>query len=91
MNPLSGQRSCNAVATANKFPESNAAIAGTLPYLATVAAVAYPLRDRDQWRVSKLLQPLSRVRRAYDVKTTMFPGILRKPFCPVLFDVLDRP
>src|SRR5262249_15857778 len=34
------------------------------------------LRDRDHWRVSKLLQPLSRVRRAYDVKTTMFPGIL---------------
>jgi hypothetical protein len=34
------QRSCNAVATASRFPESNAATAGTLPYLATVAAVA---------------------------------------------------
>jgi hypothetical protein len=42
MIPLPGQLSCNAVATANRFPESNAATAGTLPYLATVAAVAYP-------------------------------------------------
>src|SRR6516225_10295087 len=39
---LSLYRSRSAVATANRFPESNAAIVGTLPYLATVAAVAYP-------------------------------------------------
>src|SRR5271166_2971031 len=42
MMRLSGQRSCNAVATAKRFPESNAATVGTLPYLPTVAAVAYP-------------------------------------------------
>src|ERR1700745_3465715 len=50
-----------------------------------------PFPDRDHWRVSKRFHPVGRARRAYDMKTTMFPGILCKPFCPVFFDILDRP
>jgi hypothetical protein len=84
MIPLLGQRSCNAVATANKFPESNDATRH-------VVAVAYPSPIAITGEFPSFGNPSIEFAAPHDVEPTVFTGILCKPFCPVLFNELDRP